>query len=128
MPAIAVLLALVAAARFLRIHVPDSSSAMHILWISVVLLLAVLVAVATVRVRKMVEGIRREGERYRVALESAADGILIVDSAGKVLEANAAVSAMLGYSPKKLLDLGLDELALGSEQHGAVSPSSELLS
>ena len=128
MPAIAVLLALVAAGAILRIHVPNSSSATHILWIGVALLLAVLVAVATVRVRKMVEGIRREGERYRVALESAADGILIVDSAGKVLEADAAVSAMLGYSPKKLLDLGLDELAHGGEQHGAVSPSSELLS
>jgi PAS domain S-box-containing protein len=117
-PAIAVLLGLLAAVRFLHANAPTSPAFIRLVRISVVPLVAVLVAVATVRVRRILERIRSEGERYRVALESAADGILMVDRAGRVLEANAAACEMLGYSRAKLRDLMLDKLAYVCGQPG----------
>jgi PAS domain S-box-containing protein len=125
-PAVVVLLGFTAAIRFLRVHAPGSSRFLDLLQIGVVPLLGILMAVATVRVRGMLEGIRKEGERYRVALESAADGILMVDRAGTVLEANAAACEMLGYGRTKLLGLMVDKLAYVRGRPGAAPPLREL--
>ncbi|MFB3777428.1 MAG: histidine kinase dimerization/phosphoacceptor domain -containing protein [Bryobacteraceae bacterium] len=128
LPAVVALSGLVLTTRFLRAHLPDSAGWVGLLRLSVVPVVAVLVALATVRVRRILEGIRREGERYRVALESAADGILLADRAGRVLEANAAAREMLGCSRTKPLGLALDELARGCAQRGGPALLPEILS
>jgi PAS domain S-box-containing protein len=53
-----------------------------------------------------VEEARRASEaRYRALFEHAPDGILIADSAGRYLDANASICRMLGYARDELIGL-----------------------
>ena len=48
--------------------------------------------------------------RYRMLLEQAADGILVMDPAARFLEVNAQACAMLGYARAELLRLGSPDI------------------
>lgn len=48
--------------------------------------------------------------KYRSLMETAADGILLVDCQGKILEANAAAAGLSGYEPEQLIGRRLAEL------------------
>ena len=53
----------------------------------------------------------RESEaRYRALTEQASDGILVCDQQGRVLEANASLAALTGYSLEELSGLDIREL------------------
>lgn len=53
----------------------------------------------------------RESEaRYRALTEQASDGILVCDEQGRVLEANASLAALTGYSLGELSGLDIREL------------------
>jgi PAS domain S-box-containing protein len=43
-------------------------------------------------------------------MEQAADGIILVDARGAILEANPSAGAILGYAPEELLNRDLREL------------------
>ena len=62
---------------------------------------------------------RQEAEeaqvRFRVLFEQAPDAILVVNAAGRFIEANASASRMLGYSFDELLVRDLDDLTPQSE-------------
>ena len=60
--------------------------------------------------------------RYRTLFESAPDGILIADSRGCYLDANASASRMLGYSVQELMGKQASDIVLPAEvQH--ISPA-----
>jgi diguanylate cyclase (GGDEF)-like protein/PAS domain S-box-containing protein len=44
--------------------------------------------------------------RYRMLMEQASDGIVVMDAAGRFLEVNAQACLMLGYTREELLGLG----------------------
>ena len=52
-------------------------------------------------------------ERYRVMAQTASDGIVTSDDAGKIQFANDAAAAIFGYSPDELLHIDLDSLVPG---------------
>ncbi len=57
------------------------------------------------------QALRESEQRYRAIFESAAEGIIIVDTeTKKFLFANPAVSAMLGYSEGELLNMSVEDL------------------
>jgi PAS domain S-box-containing protein len=61
--------------------------------------------------RKVAEqALRTSEERYRRIMEQAADGIILVDARGAILEANPSAGAILGYAPEELLNRDLREL------------------
>ncbi len=59
------------------------------------------------------------GERgFEALLESAPDGILVVDSAGRILLANRSAESVFGYERGKLEGLAVDELVPGRFRGG----------
>ena len=69
-------------------------------------------AVRDVGPRVAVENeLRDTHESFHVMLESAQNGILIVASSGKILLFNQAVCELLGYEPRRLRGMTLNELA-----------------
>ncbi len=57
------------------------------------------------------EEARRESEaRYRTYLNSAPDGIFVVDSNGRFREVNPAGCSMLGYNEEEILDLSIPQI------------------
>jgi PAS domain S-box-containing protein len=52
---------------------------------------------------------------YRTLLESASDGIWVSDSAGRVLDANPAVTRMFGYEPDEILSMNIAQVVVESE-------------
>jgi PAS domain S-box-containing protein len=62
---------------------------------------------------------RRQAEearaRFRMLFESVPDGILVVDAAGRYVEANPAVSALLGYEQDELLERQIEDVAADPE-------------
>ncbi|MBX3471019.1 MAG: PAS domain S-box protein [Planctomycetes bacterium] len=63
-------------------------------------------------------------ERLRSVFQHAAVGIAVLDEAGRVVDSNAALRAMLGYSPAELTGLALERLA---EPEGPLAPFHELV-
>ncbi|HEU4427276.1 MAG TPA: PAS domain S-box protein, partial [Myxococcota bacterium] len=53
---------------------------------------------------------KRAEERFRIAVESAPSGMLMVDPAGRILLANRALERMFGYAPGELVGLSVDAL------------------
>ena len=50
-------------------------------------------------------------ERYRAVVEQATDGIYILDTEnGRIVEANPAIRAMLGYTTKEMREIGIHDL------------------
>jgi PAS domain S-box-containing protein len=71
--------------------------------------------------RQRLDDLLRENEdRYRLLLEQAADGILVMDGQGQLVEANATAGAMLGYTSEDLLRLGMSDIVTLS---GARAPT-----
>jgi PAS domain S-box-containing protein len=57
------------------------------------------------------EALRRSEELYRTVVEQAAENIFIVDiDTKRILEANAAFHASLGYAPKELMEMTLYDI------------------
>jgi PAS domain S-box-containing protein len=48
--------------------------------------------------------------QYRLIVEQASDGIIMVDETGKILEANQQICSMVGYSREELLTLSINDL------------------
>jgi PAS domain S-box-containing protein len=66
-------------------------------------------------------------ERIRHLLEHASDGVVVLDRAGRIAEANPAACALLGYAPDELLALCIEDVVAdeGPAEDGAASPRSE---
>jgi PAS domain S-box-containing protein len=66
--------------------------------------------------RKQTEAARRESEtRYRTLFEYAPDGILISDTEGYYLDANASMCRMLGYTHDELVGLNSSDIVIPAE-------------
>ena len=77
--------------------------------------------------RKMVEAALRENERrYRTLFSQAMDGILLLDTAGNIVDVNSSFARMHGYTVAELLGMNLRELdtpetlALAPERFGRI--------
>ncbi|MEI7812584.1 MAG: CHASE domain-containing protein [Ignavibacteria bacterium] len=57
--------------------------------------------------RRAEEAVKALAMRNRILLQTASDGIHIIDEQGKVVEVNAAFCSMLGYARKELLQLNV---------------------
>jgi PAS domain S-box-containing protein len=53
---------------------------------------------------------RRENDELRAILDTATDGVLVLDRTGRVLSANRSAQALFGYEAKQLADLSVGEL------------------
>jgi len=61
--------------------------------------------------RKYLEnGLRRQNLRNQMILETAMDGFCLVDTRGKIVEANRVISEILGYSPKEITGMNIKDL------------------
>ncbi len=89
-------------------------------------LLADLAALATTEIahRATAADLRAVGGNYRLLLERAADGILVMDADGRFVEINARACAMLGYAREELL--GRTSRALIAPEDLAARPMSDL--
>ena len=50
------------------------------------------------------KSLRESEERYRAIYQNAAEGILLIDFSGKIVECNPQIQRMLGYREEQLLD------------------------
>ncbi len=60
--------------------------------------------------RKALEALRKSEEMYRGLFENAHDAILIEDSQERIIDANRAAEALLGYSRNELLEMTTRQL------------------
>ena len=66
--------------------------------------------------RKQMEDARRASEaRYRMLFEYAPDGIVVVDSKGYYLDANASICRMLGYARDEFIGLNATDIVAPAE-------------
>jgi PAS domain S-box-containing protein len=63
--------------------------------------------------------LRRENDELRAILDTATDGVLVLDRAGRVLSANRSAEALFGYDAKQFAELSVGEL-LVPESRNAV--------
>jgi PAS domain S-box-containing protein len=63
--------------------------------------------------KKDEEAIRESEERYRRLFESSLDGIAYTDLSGRILSANPAYVAMLGYTPEETLAMTYQSMTPG---------------
>ena len=68
-------------------------------------------------IRQPYEKLARESRRNRTILETAQDGIHVVDMSGRVVDANTAFARMLGYTPEEIRQLHV------SDFEGAKNPA-----
>ena len=54
--------------------------------------------------------LRRENNELRAILDTATDGVLVLDRAGRVLSANRSAEALFGYEAKQFAELSVGEL------------------
>ncbi len=54
--------------------------------------------------------LRRENEELRAILDTATDGVLVLDRSGRVLSANRSAEALFGYETKQFSELSVGEL------------------
>jgi PAS domain S-box-containing protein len=71
------------------------------------------------RIEAARERVVRSEERTRSLVEQAADGIVVTDRDGRVLETNARLLEMTGYARDETLGLGIESLLAGSELEDA---------
>ncbi|MCU0691756.1 MAG: PAS domain S-box protein [Polyangiaceae bacterium] len=78
----------------------------------------VLAIVRDITERRRTEQALRDSEHsYRMLMERASDGILVMDGAGKILSANRRACEMLGYDHSEFLSTSLGEMCADSEHH-----------
>src|SRR5688572_9475584 len=70
---------------------------------------------ANATLRRSNAALRRSEDRYRAAVESAMDAIVVVDGAGRITYTNPAVESIFGYSPGDLIDRPFSLLAAEAE-------------
>jgi PAS domain S-box-containing protein len=58
---------------------------------------------------------RQQAEKYRMLIEQASDGILVMDEDGNCREVNATLIEMLGYTREELLEFNLQDLIYRDE-------------
>jgi PAS domain S-box-containing protein len=63
--------------------------------------------------------LRRENDELRAILDTATDGVLVLDRSGRVLSANRSAEALFGYAAKQFAELSVGEL-LVPESRNAV--------
>ena len=66
--------------------------------------------------RRMEKALLESEERYRTLFEDSRDAIFILDKAGRVIDANEAALALLGYSRQEIADLYLLQRAVNPTQ------------
>jgi PAS domain S-box-containing protein len=54
--------------------------------------------------------LRRENDELRAILDTATDGVLVLDRAGRVLSANRSAEALFGYEAKDFVELSIGDL------------------
>ena len=54
--------------------------------------------------------LRRENDELRAILDTATDGVLVLDRTGRVLSANRSAEALFGYEAKQFVELSVGEL------------------
>jgi PAS domain S-box-containing protein len=71
---------------------------------------------------KHLQEIKKAQENFQVVFEANSNGLLVVDHAGTIIQANAALKQMFGYSPGELIGKPLDILIpdMDSEGHKTV--------
>jgi PAS domain S-box-containing protein len=85
----------------------------------------VLVTEVTARLRAE-EALRASEDRYRSLFEQASDGLLVSDDRGRILDANAELEVMTGYSREELRGMALPEI-LDAQEHARLSEYTEAL-
>ena len=60
--------------------------------------------------RYLENGLRRQEFRNQMILETAMDGFCVMDTEGKIVEANHVASEILGYSPEEIVGLSIQDL------------------
>ncbi|HEX9696677.1 MAG TPA: PAS domain S-box protein [Actinomycetota bacterium] len=60
--------------------------------------------------RRAEEASLRSSERFRALVESAPDGVLVVEADGLIVQANRQASVLFGYDVDELLGMNVDEL------------------
>ncbi len=53
---------------------------------------------------------KRAEERFRQAVESAPSGMIMIDSQGRIILTNKAISQLFGYSPDELIGTSIEQL------------------
>jgi PAS domain S-box-containing protein len=56
-----------------------------------------------------------EGDRFVAVFQASTDGILLMNSRGKVVEANSSICRMLGYTREMMLGMGGPRLVAGKD-------------
>jgi diguanylate cyclase (GGDEF)-like protein/PAS domain S-box-containing protein len=116
----AVALAAVSELYFTQIGIIDmdlANAVGHVYKVAAYLLL--LEATFNESMRRPLERIQAQNQREKVVLNAAPDGVLWVNSAGRILMANPAMETLTGYSPSQLQDQGVDIFLPVSERASA---------
>lgn len=61
---------------------------------------------------------RRADEQFRLAIEAAPNGMLLVDEAGRIVLVNAQIEGIFGYTREELVGRSVDELVPPRLRHG----------
>jgi PAS domain S-box-containing protein len=64
--------------------------------------------------------LRRENDELRAILDTATDGVLVLDRAGRVLSANRSAEALFGYEAKQFAELSVGELLVPESRHAVL--------
>lgn len=82
----------------------------NILSVVTVVLFIILGCIATILLAKLTTIIRRSEYKFRSTFENAAVGIAQLDQEGRIVDANKALSEILGYSNSQLLNMHFEQL------------------
>lgn len=77
--------------------------------------------------RQAAEALRASEERWRTLVEGAADGIFIVDPAGRYVDVNRRGAELLGYSREEILQRSIADLVAPSERARAAESIARIL-
>lgn len=93
--------------------------------LGVVIILLLLVAAAHIRLRRRLQrrmsDIRKAESRFKTIFEAANDAIIVYDPASdKIVNFNAALCDIFGYTPDEIARLSLETIYSGSPIHSAV--------
>lgn len=66
-------------------------------------------------------------ERYAALLDTTSDGVLVIDTNGRVLEANAAYCRQSGYSASELVGMGMWQLDTAEDEAATLERASSII-
>ena len=70
-----------------------------------------------IEIARRVEHQRRDAAYFHSLITSAPDAMVVMDTAGKVLEANRQIGRLFGYDPDELVGVSIESLMPESSQH-----------